>query len=83
MCGTILQYHLGGVHSVAGAGVDNCLLVHNFMCPSPQIPNAIESYSLDIPVQQGRLKLREVFIKNGHVRDPRVIDMLVIKVGSS
>ena len=35
---------------------------------------------LDISVQEGRQKLREQFTKNAHVRDPRVLDMLVIKV---
>ena len=45
-----------------------------------QIPHTIELYLLDISVQEGRQKLREQFYKNSHVRDPRVIDMLVIKV---
>lgn len=35
---------------------------------------------LDITVKQGRQKLREEFKKNAHVRDPRIVDMLVIKV---
>ncbi len=48
-----------------------------------QVPNAIESYSLDLPVSSGRKKLRELFMRNSHVRDPRVIDMLVIKVMTS
>ena len=50
---------------------------------SLQIPHTIELYLLDIPVQQARQKLREQFYKNAHVRDPRVIDMLVIKVQST
>lgn len=37
-------------------------------------------YQLDITVRQARDKLRELFVKNAHVTDPRVIDMLVIKV---
>ena len=37
-------------------------------------------YALEISTKQGRQKLREEFYKNAHVRDPRVIDMLVIKV---
>ena len=47
---------------------------------SHQVPEAIKMYALDITVKQGRQKLREEFYKNTHVRDPRVIDMLVIKV---
>lgn len=45
-----------------------------------QVPEAIKMYALDITIKQGRQKLREEFYKNTHVRDPRVIDMLVIKV---
>lgn len=37
-------------------------------------------YSLDISIRKGRDKLREEFQRNSHIRDPRVIDMLVIKV---
>ena len=37
-------------------------------------------YNLDMTVGTGRKKVREEFQKNSHVRDPRVIDMLVIKV---
>lgn len=40
----------------------------------------VHLYQLDITVKQGRNKVREMFMKNAHVRDPRVIDMLVIKV---
>lgn len=40
----------------------------------------VHLYQLDITVKQGRNKVREMFMKNAHVKDPRVIDMLVIKV---
>ena len=50
--------------------------------PSLQIPHTVETFSLDVTAKQGRRKLREEFYKNSHVRDPRVIDMLVIKVGT-
>ena len=37
-------------------------------------------YNLDITLKEGRDKVRELFHNNSHIRDPRVIDMLVIKV---
>ncbi|KFP76444.1 NADH dehydrogenase [ubiquinone] 1 alpha subcomplex subunit 6, partial [Apaloderma vittatum] len=39
----------------------------------------VHLYQLDITVKQGRNKVREMFMKNAHVTDPRAIDMLVIK----
>lgn len=45
-----------------------------------QIPRTVEIYALDMPVKRGREKLREQFYKNANARDPRVIDMLVMKV---
>lgn len=45
--------------------------------------SAVHLYQLDITVKQGRNKVREMFMKNAHVTDPRVIDMLVIKVEPS
>ncbi|XP_030058647.1 NADH dehydrogenase [ubiquinone] 1 alpha subcomplex subunit 6 [Microcaecilia unicolor] len=44
-----------------------------------EVPNAVHVYQLDITVKQGRDKVREMFMKNAHITDPRVIDMLVIK----
>lgn len=46
-----------------------------------QVPHAIEAFTLEITSKTGRAKVREEFMKNAHVRDIRVIDMLVIKVG--
>ncbi|NXF46289.1 NDUA6 dehydrogenase, partial [Oceanites oceanicus] len=44
-----------------------------------EVPNTVHLYQLDITVKQGRNKVREMFLKNANVTDPRVIDMLVIK----
>ncbi|KAM9434263.1 NADH dehydrogenase [ubiquinone] 1 alpha subcomplex subunit 6 [Clarias gariepinus] len=44
-----------------------------------EAPNTVATYQLDITARQARDKVREMFNKNKHVRDPRVIDMLVIK----
>ncbi|KAG5832444.1 NADH dehydrogenase [ubiquinone] 1 alpha subcomplex subunit 6 [Anguilla rostrata] len=44
-----------------------------------EVPNTVSLYQLDITVKQGRDKVREMFNKNRHITDPRVIDMLVIK----
>ncbi|KAM7182495.1 NADH dehydrogenase [ubiquinone] 1 alpha subcomplex subunit 6 [Macrochelys suwanniensis] len=44
-----------------------------------EVPNAVHLYQLDISVKRGRDKVREMFMRNAHVTDPRVIDILVIK----
>ena len=45
-----------------------------------KIPHTVQAFALDISVKMGRAKVREEFLKNAHVKDIRVIDMLVIKV---
>lgn len=44
-----------------------------------EVPNTVNQFQLDISVKQGRDKVREMFMKNAHVTDPRVVDLLVIK----
>lgn len=45
-----------------------------------KVPHTIQAYALEITSKIGRAKVREEFMRNAHVRDIRVIDMLVIKV---
>lgn len=45
-----------------------------------QVPHTIQGYALEMTSKTGRAKVREEFMKNAHVQDIRVIDMLVIKV---
>ncbi|XP_071965554.1 NADH dehydrogenase [ubiquinone] 1 alpha subcomplex subunit 6-like [Antedon mediterranea] len=44
-----------------------------------EVPHAIQQYYLDITIKQGRDKVREMFMKNAHIRDTRTVDLLVIK----
>ncbi|MCJ8750411.1 hypothetical protein PDJAM_G00264510 [Pangasius djambal] len=50
-----------------------CVCVRVCVCVS------VATYQLDFTARQGRDKVRQMFDKNKHIRDPRVIDMLVIK----
>nr|XP_030711623.1 NADH dehydrogenase [ubiquinone] 1 alpha subcomplex subunit 6 isoform X2 [Globicephala melas] len=45
-----------------------------------EVPNTVHLFKLDISVKQGRDKVREMFMKNAHVTDPRAVDLLVIKM---
>jgi hypothetical protein len=44
-----------------------------------ELPRVFTIYDIDIPVTDARAILRKQFRKNGHVKDPRVIAMLVEK----
>ena len=45
-----------------------------------QLPDTIEQYTLPITEKEAQQCLKENFMKNAHVKDIRVIDMLIIKV---
>ena len=45
-----------------------------------QIPEMSRQYDLPVSVETARDTLREKFRSNAHIKDTRVIDMLVIKV---
>ncbi|EDV21122.1 NADH dehydrogenase [ubiquinone] 1 alpha subcomplex subunit 6 [Trichoplax sp. H2] len=44
-----------------------------------EVPRAIQTYKLDITVDEGRNKVREMFLRNAGIHDLRKIDMLIIK----
>uniref|UniRef100_A0A8C4R4G8 NADH dehydrogenase [ubiquinone] 1 alpha subcomplex subunit 6 n=1 Tax=Eptatretus burgeri TaxID=7764 RepID=A0A8C4R4G8_EPTBU len=44
-----------------------------------EIPQIVHMFQLDVCVTESREKLRQVFKKNSHLQDPRLIDMLVVK----
>ncbi|XP_046572836.1 NADH dehydrogenase [ubiquinone] 1 alpha subcomplex subunit 6-like [Haliotis rubra] len=44
-----------------------------------QIPAIMKQFDIPVSVAQGREKLKEEFLRNRHVNDVRVIDLLVIK----
>lgn len=45
-----------------------------------KIPRTVSVFALDVSIKQARQKLREEFLKNKDVKDPRAIDLLVVKV---
>lgn len=44
-----------------------------------QIPQMVRLYKLDVTEKEAYAKLKEEFVKNKHVTDLRVIDLLVVK----
>ncbi|XP_048201253.1 NADH dehydrogenase [ubiquinone] 1 alpha subcomplex subunit 6-like [Perognathus longimembris pacificus] len=44
-----------------------------------EVLKAVHLFQLDISVKQGRNKVQEMLMKNAHVTDPRVVDLLFIK----
>ena len=52
----------------------------SFMEYKFQVPQTIHNYQLDITNKQGWEKLKSEFAKNAQVKDPRLIDLLVVKV---
>lgn len=44
-----------------------------------EIPRVLTIYDIDVPIAEARQCIREKFRDNAHVKDERVIDMLVEK----
>ncbi|KAL0617514.1 NADH dehydrogenase [ubiquinone] 1 alpha subcomplex subunit 6 [Plecturocebus cupreus] len=44
-----------------------------------EVPHPVHSFQLHITVKQEGDKVQEMFTKNAHITDPRVVDFLVIK----
>ena len=47
-----------------------------------EIPEMVVAYDLPVDVERSREVLRQKFRANAHIKDTRVIDMLVVKVRS-
>ena len=50
---------------------------------SRQLPFMVSEFDIPVNEVQAKAKLREKFMANAHVKDARVIDMMVIKVSSN
>ncbi|XP_075430024.1 NADH dehydrogenase [ubiquinone] 1 alpha subcomplex subunit 6 isoform X1 [Ascaphus truei] len=77
-----------GPGSSTGPGTGRCLIlvkesgvthVASGLLLLTSSPVTLHVFQLDITVKQGRDKVRDLFQRNAHITDPRVIDMLVIK----
>ncbi|XP_043849647.1 NADH dehydrogenase [ubiquinone] 1 alpha subcomplex subunit 6-like [Dromiciops gliroides] len=44
-----------------------------------EMPTTVHLFQLDVSVKQGQDKVLEMFMKNAHVTDPHVVNLLVIK----
>ena len=54
-------------------------VVQLYRSMSREVPKVLSIYDIDIPVNEARQLIRGHFTKNGHVKDSRVVDMLVAK----
>jgi len=45
-----------------------------------EVPRILTIYDIDLPVPEARQAVRDLFTNNGHIKDKRVVDMLVEKV---
>lgn len=44
-----------------------------------ELPRVLTIYDIDLPISEARSGIRSLFQQNGHVRDSRVVDMLIEK----